>query len=125
MIIYKQYNREQLNDQYNNRLHVPGYAAYFERWENLSRQIENEQIVFKDISYGDHPAECLDIFPAADPLAKTLVFIHGGYWHLLDKSLFHFIAATFLQFNVTTVLINYPLAPSVSMDSIVSSCRKA
>ncbi len=125
MAVYKHYDQQQLDAQYNNRLHVPGFANYFERWEKLSRQTEKEQAVFKDISYGSHPLERLDIFPAANPKAKTLVFIHGGYWHLLDKKLFHFLVPTFLERNVTIVLLNYPLAPSVSMDTIVSSCRNA
>lgn len=125
MHVYKHYNQQQLDAQYNNRLYVPDYADYFERWEKLSRQTEKEHVIFKDISYGSHALECLDIFPAANPNAKTLVFIHGGYWHLLDKRLFHFLAATFVKRNVTTVLINYPLAPSVAMDAIVSSCSNA
>ena len=125
MTVYKHYNQEQLNEQYNTRLQVPGWADYFERWERVSRQTENEHTNFKNISYGTHPLECLDIFPAEKTLAKTMVFIHGGYWHLLDKSLFHFLASTFLQHNVTTVLINYPLIPDVSIDMIVSSCCKA
>ena len=125
MNVYKHYNQQQLDAQYNNRLHVPDYADYFERWEKLSRQTEKEHVVFRDISYGSHTLECLDIFPSANPNAKTLVFVHGGYWHLLDKKLFHFLAETFLKHKITTVLINYPLAPSVSMDTIVSSCRNA
>ena len=125
MTVYKHYNQEQLNDQYNNRLHVPDYGDYLERWERLSRQTEKEHSVFKNIFFGTHPEECLDIFPADIPLAKTLVFIHGGYWHLLDKTMFHFLAASFLQFNVTTVFINYPLAPAASIDAITSSCGNA
>ncbi|CAN5303619.1 alpha/beta hydrolase [soil metagenome] len=125
MAVYKHYNQQQLDAQYNNRLHVPDFAAYFERWEKLSRQTEKEYTVFKDIAYGSHPLECLDIFPATNANAKTLVFIHGGYWHLLDKNMFHFLAPTFLKQNITTVLLNYPLAPSAAMDTIVSSCRNA
>jgi arylformamidase len=125
MTVYKRYNQEQLNNQYNNRLHVPDYADYFERWEKLSRQTEKEHTIIKNIFYGNHSEECLDIFPAKNPASKILIFIHGGYWHLLDKTLFHFLAATFLKHHVTTVLINYPLAPAASIDAIVSSCRKA
>lgn len=125
MIVYKNYSQQELNDQYNNRLHVPDYANYFERWEKLSRQTENEYTLVKDIAYGEHARERLDIFPAKVSNTKTLVFIHGGYWHLFDKSLFHFLAATFLQENVTTVLINYPLAPAANMNDIVSSCGAA
>src|SRR5205085_9450422 len=49
----------------------------------------------------------------------------GGYWQMFDKSQFHFIAEAFRSHDVTTVLINYPLAPAASMDEIVTSCRKA
>jgi hypothetical protein len=36
MTIYKQYNQEELDNQYNNRLQVPDFATYFERWDKLS-----------------------------------------------------------------------------------------
>ena len=125
MSVYKGYSQEELNYQYNVRLQVPDYASYFDRWELLSRQTALDYTVQKDISYGNHPEERLDIFPSKNPRSKTIVFIHGGYWHLLDKSMFHFLAAHFLLYNVTTVLINYPLAPGPSMDEIVVSCRKS
>jgi arylformamidase len=125
MMVYKHYSQEQLNNQYNNRLHVPEYADYLERWERSSRKTERENNVLKNIFFGIRPEECLDIFPSEEPLSKTMIFIHGGYWHLLDKSRFHFIAETFLKRNVTTVFINYPLAPAASMDVIVLSCYNA
>ena len=125
MLIYKQYNEEQLNNQYNLRLHVPDFATYFERWEKLSKETREKYLIIKDIHYGDHERECLDVFPSAKPNSKTLVYIHGGYWHLFDKSKFHFIADAFHADDVTTVLINYPLAPAATMDEMVASCRKA
>jgi arylformamidase len=125
MNVYKHYNQEQLNDQYNTRLHVPDYAMFFDRWERLSRQTTEQNTILKDIPFGDHSNERLDIFPSKIPHSKILVYIHGGYWHLLDKAMFHFLAGHFLKYNVTTVLINYPLAPQSSLDEIVVSCRKA
>jgi len=125
MNVYKHYNQQQLNNQYNTRLQVPDYADYFDRWERQSRQTAEYNTILKDIAFGDHPEERLDIFPSRNSHSKTLVFIHGGYWHLLDKSIFHFLAEHFLKYNVTTVLINYPLAPKSFLDEIVVSCRKA
>ena len=125
MNVYKHYNQEQLNDQYNMRQRVPDYADYFERWERLSKQTAEQGTILKDIPFGDHPEEHLDIFPSKIHHSKTLVFIHGGYWHLLDKNMFHFLAGHFLKYNITTVLINYPLAPRSSISEIVASCRKA
>ena len=125
MLVYKQYNTEQLNNQYNIRLHVSDFATYFERWEKLSKDTREKYSIIRDIHFGDHERECLDVFPSAKPDSKTLVYIHGGYWHLFDKSKFHFIAGAFHDDDVTTVLINYPLAPAATIDEMVASCRKA
>ena len=125
MAIHPTYDPDWLNHQYNNRLHVPGFQVYLDRWERQSREIEQRLPLIKDLPYGALPRERLTIFPAARPGAKTLVFIHGGYWHLLDKSLFYFLADAFREKGITTVFLNYPLAPEASMDEIVLSCRNA
>ena len=91
----------------------------------LSRQTEKEYYSVNDIPYGDLSRERLDIYPSSKPQSKTLVFIHGGYWRNMDKGLFHFVAKAFHQYNITTVLVSYPLAPLASIDQAVSSCRKA
>ena len=125
MTIYKQYNQEELDNQYNNRLHVPDFATWLERWDKWSEVARQKHAYVKDLQYGDHPRECLDIFPSGKEGSKVLLFIHGGYWQLFDKTTFHFIAAPFLPHHITTVVINYPLAPAAAMDEIVASCRKA
>ena len=125
MFVYKQYDQESLDTQYNNRLHVPEYADYLNRWKLLSGQTQQKLPVIKDIPYGKLQREKLDIYPSLQHQSKTLIFIHGGYWQMLDKSMFHFIANGFHSYGVTTVLLTYPLAPEVSIDQIVLSCRKA
>ena len=125
MAIYKQYTQVALDRQYNNRLQVPEFATHLERWELLSRQTEKKYPVTKNVAYSDLPREVLDIYPSSQPRSKILVFIHGGYWQRFDKSSFHFVAGAFQSYNITTVLLNYPLAPVVSMDQIISSCKKA
>ena len=125
MLVYKGYDQAALDKQYNNRLHVPDYAAYLRSWEMRSRQTEKEFPVVKNIPYGELPREQVDIYPSLFPSSKTLIFIHGGYWHKFDKSSFQFIANAFSNDAVTTVLVNYPLAPEVSIDQIAASCRLA
>ena len=125
MLIYKQYDQAALDRQYNNRLQVPDYLFYLQRWELLSRQTEKKYTSIKDIPYGELPLELLDIYPSSLPQSKTLIYIHGGYWQRLDKSDFHFITEAFQSYNFTTVILNYPLAPAVSLDQIVLSCCKA
>ncbi|MBD0278657.1 MAG: alpha/beta hydrolase, partial [Flavisolibacter sp.] len=123
MFVYKLYDQAALDSQYNNRRHVPDYADYLSRWEWLSRETERKWPVIKDIPYGHLPGERLDVYPSLQPQSKTLIFIHGGYWQMLDKALFHFIANGFHAYGITTVLLTYPLAPDVSMDHILLSCR--
>ena len=125
MLIYKQYDQAALDRQYNNRLQVPEWSTHLQRWADTSRDAEKKYSPVKDIFYGEGPLENLDIFPSSQPNSKVLVFIHGGYWHKLDKSDFQFIGAGFHSYNVTTVIVNYPLAPVVTIDQIVQSCRKA
>lgn len=125
MLIYKQYDQTELDRQYNNRLQVPEWSTHLHRWASTSREAENKYSPVKDIAYGEGLLETLDIFPSSQPNSKVLVFIHGGYWHKLDKSDFQFMGAGFHSYNITTVIINYPLAPHVTIDQIVQSCRKA
>ena len=125
MALYKHYDQDLLDKQYNNRLHVPDFEDYFARWKLLSVEAETTLLPVKDIPYGEKVRERLDIYPSARPKAKTLVFIHGGYWQMLDKNMFSFIAKSFHQYGITTVLINYPLAPAASIDEIICSCTLA
>jgi arylformamidase len=125
MLIYKQYTPEALNRQYDNRAQVPDFATYLQRWELWSREAEKNYLRQENLSYGGHPLEQMDVYPAPAPLSKILVFIHGGYWQRFDKSSFQFVAAAFHSYNITTAILNYPLAPAASMDEIVSACSRA
>ena len=125
MLIYKQYDQAALNYQFNNRARVPDFATYLNRHEITSRQTEKLYSSTKDIQYGEGERERLDIYPSSRRGSRALVFIHGGYWYKFDKSLFQFIAGGFQPYDINIVLINYPLAPSVSIGQIVGSCRKA
>ncbi len=125
MLVYKHYDQTALDRQYNNRLQVPTYDIHLRRWEDMSRETVKKFRGLYDIAYGDHERERLDIYPSSKKNSKTLLFIHGGYWQRLDKSLFQFIAEAFLPYGFTVVLITYPLAPSVPLHAIVASCKKA
>lgn len=121
----KTFQKVELELQFNLRKKVPEFQEYFDRWDYLSRQTEKTHQVTNDLSYGDHPRQKLDIYPAQQKNAKTLVFIHGGYWKSLDKSDFQFVAQAFNHYGITIALITYPLAPEVKIDTIISSCQMA
>jgi arylformamidase len=125
MPIYKEYNQDALDRQYNNRLNAPDHERHLLRWELLSRETEKKYRVIKSIPYGGLPDEKLDIFPSEQAHAKTLVFIHGGYWYKHIAADFYLIAEAFRSYGFTTVLIDYPLMPAYSLDQLVKSCRRS
>lgn len=125
MLVFNQYTQTELDLQYNIRHHVRDFQHYLTSWETQSRKTEEKRRIIKKVPYGDLDREYIDAFPSETANAKTLIFLHGGYWRTFDTSLFYFIAAAFGDYDITTILINYPLAPHASMDQIVVSCHRA
>ena len=78
-----------------------------------------------DVSYGDTPGQRVDIFPAKTPSSPVFAFIHGGYFRALDKSQYRYIAPRLQKAGYATVLINYDLAPRVSVAAIVGQVLDA
>jgi len=108
-----------LDAQYNNRARVPDHAAVMARWAHASALARSGAAgVQLDLRYGDGAGETLDIFPAAEPNAPVLVFIHGGYWRGLDKADHSFVAPSFNADGAAVVLPNYALCPAVSIEHI-------
>lgn len=105
------YDPAWLDRMYNNRELVPEHPAYFARWAAESAELREALTAHIDLPYGDGPNETLDVFPAAEPNAPVLVFIHGGYWRALDKSEHSFIARAFHERGVCVVVPNYALCP--------------
>lgn len=142
MALYKSYDQEALDAQYNLRArHADIIEDYFAKWRNDSATARAGLWHWADVPFvalpnapdpnapenDDAPAYTLDLFRAegtAGP-APIMVFIHGGYWQFLDKDHFSFPAAPFVADGIHFVSINYPLAPSVPIAEIVEACRAA
>ncbi len=125
-LIYRDYDQEGLDAQYNLRPLVPYHPRIFERYIRDSAVVVETYPCTLDVAYGEQPGERLDIFPAddSDP-SPVVVFIHGGYWRNKDKSDYRYLAPAFVQAGVTFVGVNYTLAPHASMDEIVRQNRAA
>jgi len=78
-----------------------------------------------DLAYGSDRAQKIDLFKTAKSNAPVVVFIHGGYWHSLDKSDFSYISRSFVEDGLNFAAINYRLAPAVTMQDIVSDVQSA
>src|SRR6266851_2249814 len=110
--------------EYNNRALVPEHPAFFARWEKDSAFVRSSLRGHVDVPYGEDARHRVDIFPAEDARG-LLVFFHGGYWRSLDKSMFSWLAASWVAAGVSIALPNYRLAPSVAIDAIVADAIAA
>lgn len=124
-MVYKHFNQEELDGQYNLRARHPDFQSHFDWFEQESAAIRERMECRVDVAYGDSPLQNLDVFPAKKPGAPVQVFIHGGYWQAMDKSFFSFPAAPVVESGGAFVSINYELAPQATMDQIVAQTRRA
>ncbi len=115
----------ELASQYNARGTVPDVAPILKDYRQASAPMYQLPHV-RDIAYGPHPEERLDLFAVpGKPNAPLFVFIHGGYWRALAKEDSVFMAKTFTERGIAVASINYQLSPVASLEEIVAQCRRA
>jgi acetyl esterase/lipase len=73
-----------------------------------------------DLPYGPLERNKWDLFPAADPAAPCLVFIHGGYWQRNTRENFGCLMAGIMAHGWAAALPGYTLAPDASLAQIVA-----
>lgn len=121
-------SKQFLDSEYNVRDGIPDHEEVFERWLRSTEAFRaNPKVrVDLDINYGEHPSQSIDLYSPVGTPGKprpVLVFIHGGYWQSLDKAHFGFIAEPYVDNGVAVAVVNYRLAPEVTMDEIVDDVR--
>lgn len=122
--------QEELDAQYNLRTLFPDAATRYEEFcESESESLRAELDHRLDIPFGPTLAEHLDVYPAPGTRgssgAPVLVYVHGGFWILRTSKEFGFVARGPASSGVATVVINYALAPAVTMGEMVRQTRAA
>ncbi|MEQ1955410.1 alpha/beta hydrolase [Mesorhizobium sp. CN2-181] len=131
MPLYRQFNtQEELDWEYRPEIRIDDSKAFEKIIAQRIARAEEARATLKrtaDVHYGPTRMEKLDIYPAADPGAPVVVFIHGGYWFdgRLKKENYIWVARGFVARGVTTVIIDYDVCPKVTVDEIVRQCRAA
>jgi len=78
-----------------------------------------------DLPYAEGERCKWDLFPAAEPNAPCLVFIHGGYWQRNRREDFCAFLAGALAQGWSAALPGYTLAPEAPLTRIVSEIDQA
>lgn len=73
-----------------------------------------------DLRYGPRERNTWDLFPAKDPKAPCLVFIHGGYWQRNSKDQFANLIAGPYAHGWAGALPGYTLAPDATLTEITA-----
>ena len=123
--IFLHYDREALDREYDNRRKVAESAEHLASYAAQSARVRRILAWRFDLRYGATPAGTLDVVPATVPGAPVQVFIHGGYWHRMDKADYSYVAGGFAPAGAAVVVVNYALMPAVTMDELVRQCRAA
>jgi arylformamidase len=126
-LAYRYYDAETLDRQYNARATVGDISPFLQSYRERTAAARATLACHLGLSYGDTPPERLDVFPAAsaDRPSPVFVYLHGGYWRLLDAADSAFMAPAFTEAGICVVAVNYALAPDVGLDEIVRQCRAA
>jgi arylformamidase len=117
-----------LEREYALRARHPERNAVYERQARASAELRAAVPGLSTRRYGASKGCLLDFLPAPHSVATAaplFVFIHGGYWRALERGIFTFLAAPWLERGVHAAFIGYDLAPKLRVSEIVAEIDEA
>jgi len=120
--------RERLDVDYNARATVGDrFPDEMRAYRETSDEVRGDWLRFGDIVYDDESQQTLDIFgPRPDTAPRPVfLFVHGGYWRALSKYDSAMMAGMLAKAGIMTAVVDYRLAPTVSLSQIVREVRTA
>jgi arylformamidase len=118
-------SRAERDAAYNNSDAVKNSPALNEARIAASAAFRQAHSKHLDLRYGPRERNTWDLFPAADPNAPCIVFIHGGYWQRNSKDQFASMIAGPVAHGWAAALPGYTLAPDASLTEIVAEINAA
>ncbi len=117
------------DDAFDNSGHVPGSGKLPQKWareaEVFRKDMARAGRVEPDLVYGSRPRNRIDLFRPEGPARGVVVFVHGGYWHKLDKSFWSHLAAGPLAHGWAVAVPGYTLAPQARIADITGEVGRA
>jgi acetyl esterase/lipase len=110
---------------YDNNAAVADSAALIEARNAASAAYRKAHPSGLDIPYAPGARTAFDLYPAPNPRAPCLVFIHGGYWLRNSRELFAVYAEGVALAGWSVAMPGYTLAPQASLTAIVEEIRVA
>ena len=117
--------RAERDAAYNNAAAVADSTRLTAEREAASAKLRASVRCVLDVAYGPRERNRFDLFPAADPAAPCLLFIHGGYWQRNSRDMFSAVVEGVLAHGWSAALPGYTLAPDATLTEIVAEITSA
>ncbi len=124
-MLFLQYDKFELDKQYDQRAWAPNAAEVIRRYTQRSEEARDKLGEPTTFSYGASPVETLDLYAASAAAAPIHIFIHGGAWRLLGKRDSSFAAGNFVRSGIHFIALDFAQLPSVSLGGMVAQVRRA
>ncbi|GED22343.1 alpha/beta hydrolase [Halomonas halmophila] len=124
-IVWHGLTASQVNSAYSARSAVPDHLDIFQSWREAGERFLAAHDVQRDLPYGEATEQRFDFFPAPEPEAPLLIFIHGGYWQSMDKAEHSQLLAGHLEEGWAVAVLNYRLCPEATIADQIQDVRTA
>ena len=117
------------DDAYSNGPNIARGEAWPAAWVEPAQRFRNEMQATGrarlDIAYGERPRNRYDLFLPQGAPRGLAVYVHGGFWLRLDRSLWSHLAAGPLAHGWAVAFPGYTLCPEVRVRDITAEVGKA
>lgn len=124
-LIWRGYNQAALDIQYNSRGTVPDVSLYLADYAARTSQAKAQLRCLENERYGNGANELLDIYPATQPSAPVMVYLHGGDWRALSKEDSGFAAPAFVAKGAMFVVLDFTLVPHTTLPAMGGQVLRA
>ncbi|WP_438990874.1 alpha/beta hydrolase [Lentibacter sp.] len=115
-----------LDDAYANTAYIPDGESFPPKWAAAAAEFRDKvEGAELDLAYGPEPRQRLDLFRPQGEAQGLLIFVHGGFWRMLDKSYWSHLAAGALARGWAVAMPSYTLCPETSIAGITREIAKA
>lgn len=116
-----------IDDAYANGAYIEDAAAYPPRWAAAADAFRKDlgERAETGVAYGPSVRQAFDLFHPSGPCKGTLIFVHGGYWRMFDRTYWSHLAQGAVSRGWAVAMPSYDLCPDVRIAGITQQIAQA
>lgn len=117
------------DNAYANGVNIPGGDRWPAAWVGPAQAYRDGALAVGrakiGITYGDGERNQLDLFLPEGEAKGLVVFVHGGFWHRLDRSFWSHLAKGSVDSGYAVAMPSYTLCPDIRIGGITAEVGRA